>query len=242
MAGRGGSVTTRAAVQSASWDRVIDPLLAAGHRVDRRRQSAARPRRRRRCRQRPGPHDRRAGRARRPLLRRRRDLERRRRRRRDRRARLRQRLRAGPPARTASGSRPSSRAAWSASRRRDRCRGATERPISTSLPRSFHEVFCCGRHRSREAAMPGRDAAPRHPGGTRRAVGRAPAVEARAVVVPDRRAGPHHPGRNPQRFMAARAGARRTIAIAGASHAVPVSRPDATVHPILEAAALRVAA
>jgi hypothetical protein len=28
----------------------------------------------------------------------------------------------------------------------------------------------------------------------------------------------------------------------GASHAITVSRPDATVHPILEAAALRVAA
>ena len=45
-----------------------------GHRVDRRRQPAARPGRRRRGRQRPRPHDRRPGRARRPLLRRRRDL------------------------------------------------------------------------------------------------------------------------------------------------------------------------
>jgi pimeloyl-ACP methyl ester carboxylesterase len=45
-----------------------------------------------------------------------------------------------------------------------------------------------------------------------------------------------------QRFMAGRAGAQRTVAIEGASHAITVSRPDATVHPILEAAALRVAA
>ena len=45
-----------------------------------------------------------------------------------------------------------------------------------------------------------------------------------------------------QRYMAERAQAQRTVAIEGASHALPVSRPDATVHPILEAAALRVAA
>jgi pimeloyl-ACP methyl ester carboxylesterase len=45
-----------------------------------------------------------------------------------------------------------------------------------------------------------------------------------------------------QRFMAHRAQSQRTTAIEGASHAIPVSRPDATVHPILEAAAQRVAA
>jgi pimeloyl-ACP methyl ester carboxylesterase len=45
-----------------------------------------------------------------------------------------------------------------------------------------------------------------------------------------------------QRYMAERARAQRTVAVAGASHAMPVSRPDATIHPILEAAALRVAA
>jgi len=45
-----------------------------------------------------------------------------------------------------------------------------------------------------------------------------------------------------QHQMAARARARRTIAVEGGSHAIAVSRPDATVHPILEAAALRVAA
>jgi pimeloyl-ACP methyl ester carboxylesterase len=45
-----------------------------------------------------------------------------------------------------------------------------------------------------------------------------------------------------QRYMAERARAERTVAVEGASHAIPVSRPDATVHPILEAAAMRVAA
>jgi pimeloyl-ACP methyl ester carboxylesterase len=45
-----------------------------------------------------------------------------------------------------------------------------------------------------------------------------------------------------QRYMAERASAQRTVAVEGASHAILVSRPDATVHPILEAASLRVAA
>jgi pimeloyl-ACP methyl ester carboxylesterase len=46
-----------------------------------------------------------------------------------------------------------------------------------------------------------------------------------------------------QRFMAERARARRTVGIPGASHALAVSRPDATADLILEAAApLRAAA
>ena len=45
-----------------------------------------------------------------------------------------------------------------------------------------------------------------------------------------------------QHHMATRAGARRTIDIPGASHAIAVSHPDATAHLILEAAALRVPA
>jgi pimeloyl-ACP methyl ester carboxylesterase len=45
-----------------------------------------------------------------------------------------------------------------------------------------------------------------------------------------------------QRHMAQRARSERTTVIEGASHAMPVSRPDATVHPILEAAALRATA
>jgi pimeloyl-ACP methyl ester carboxylesterase len=43
-----------------------------------------------------------------------------------------------------------------------------------------------------------------------------------------------------QRYMAVRAHAQRTTAVEGASHAIAVSRPDAVVHPILEAAAMRV--
>src|SRR5262245_48039157 len=45
-----------------------------------------------------------------------------------------------------------------------------------------------------------------------------------------------------QRFMAERAGARRTIEIPGASHAINVSHPEATAQLILEAAAMPVAA
>jgi pimeloyl-ACP methyl ester carboxylesterase len=45
-----------------------------------------------------------------------------------------------------------------------------------------------------------------------------------------------------QRYMAERAHAHRTVAVEGASHAILVSHPAATVHPILEAAAQRVAA
>ena len=45
-----------------------------------------------------------------------------------------------------------------------------------------------------------------------------------------------------QHYMAKRADARRTIEIPGASHAATVAHPDATAHLILEAAALRVAA
>jgi pimeloyl-ACP methyl ester carboxylesterase len=44
-----------------------------------------------------------------------------------------------------------------------------------------------------------------------------------------------------QRFMALRARAERTIDVPGGSHALAVSRPDAVIHPILEAAAQRVA-
>ena len=45
-----------------------------------------------------------------------------------------------------------------------------------------------------------------------------------------------------QRFMAERAHAHRAIEIPGASHAVPVAHPEATAQLILEAEALRVAA
>ena len=45
-----------------------------------------------------------------------------------------------------------------------------------------------------------------------------------------------------QHYMAQRAGARATIEIPGASHAAPVSQPEATANLILEAAASRVTA
>jgi pimeloyl-ACP methyl ester carboxylesterase len=45
-----------------------------------------------------------------------------------------------------------------------------------------------------------------------------------------------------QHFLAERAGARRTIEIPGASHAITVSQPEATAQLILEAAAVRAAA
>jgi pimeloyl-ACP methyl ester carboxylesterase len=44
------------------------------------------------------------------------------------------------------------------------------------------------------------------------------------------------------RFMAERAGSQRTVEIPGASHALPVSQPQAVAEVILEAAAVRVAA
>ena len=44
-----------------------------------------------------------------------------------------------------------------------------------------------------------------------------------------------------QRHMAQRAGAERTVAVEGASHAITVSRPDATVNAILAATAMRAA-
>jgi pimeloyl-ACP methyl ester carboxylesterase len=45
-----------------------------------------------------------------------------------------------------------------------------------------------------------------------------------------------------QRFMAERAGARRTVEIPGASHAITVSQPEATARLILEASAVSVTA
>jgi pimeloyl-ACP methyl ester carboxylesterase len=45
-----------------------------------------------------------------------------------------------------------------------------------------------------------------------------------------------------QRFMAERAGARRTVEVPGASHAISVSQPEATARLILEAAAVPVSA
>ena len=44
-----------------------------------------------------------------------------------------------------------------------------------------------------------------------------------------------------QRYMADRAGSQGTVAIEGASHAITVSRPDATVNAILDAVVVRAA-
>ena len=44
-----------------------------------------------------------------------------------------------------------------------------------------------------------------------------------------------------QRFMANRAGAQRTVAVEGASHAIAISRPDATLGLIFEVSAVRAA-
>jgi pimeloyl-ACP methyl ester carboxylesterase len=44
-----------------------------------------------------------------------------------------------------------------------------------------------------------------------------------------------------QRYMAVHANAHRTVAIPGGSHAITVSHPEAVVHEILEAAAVRAA-
>ena len=85
----------------------------------------------------------------------------------------------------------------------------------------FHDVFCQDIP-AEQAALPAATQ-PRHGRGARRAVGR-PAVEGRAAVLPDRRGGPHAL----QRSLADRAGSQRTVAIDGASHAITVSRPDAT--------------
>ena len=60
----------------------------------------------------------------------------------------------------------------------------------------FHDIFCADVPASQAALMAAMQR-PAHPGGAGRTVGRASAVEARAVMVPDRRGGPHHPPRAP---------------------------------------------
>jgi len=124
----------------------------------------------------------------------------------------------------------------------------TARPVSrgdgtTDLyiaPESFHDVFCQDVPAPRAALLattqrPATQEALVEPSGPRPLWKDVPSWfligEEDRIIPPDL-----------QRFMAERAGAQRTVAIEGASHAITVSRPDATVHPILEAAALRVAA
>jgi pimeloyl-ACP methyl ester carboxylesterase len=125
----------------------------------------------------------------------------------------------------------------------------TARPVSRSdgatdlyiAPDSFHDVFCQDVPEAQAALM----CATQRPA-TRQALveasGERPLwqdVPSWFVIGEEDRIIPAAL----QRYMAERARARRTVAVEGASHAIPVSRPDATVHPILEAAAaLRVPA
>ena len=204
--------------ESASWDAVIDRLLDAGHDVI----AAANPlrglatdaavgQRRRPVRRGPGP-------ARRPLLRRRRDLERRRRRRRDHRARLRQRLRPGAwrELLRAGGQVPRQHA-----RRADASAGAAHRRHDRSVHRAGPRSTTCSARtcpprRPQRLAVTQRPATQEalvEPSGERPAVGRA------AVLVPDRRGGPHHPAGAPALHGASAQARARTIEIPGASHA-----------------------
>jgi len=124
----------------------------------------------------------------------------------------------------------------------------TARPVSRSdgttdlyiAAESFHDVFCQDVPAARAARLsttqrPATQEALVEPSGARPLWKDVPSWfligEEDRIIPPEL-----------QRFMAHRARSQRTIAVEGASHAIPVSRPDATVHPILEAAAMRVAA
>ena len=124
----------------------------------------------------------------------------------------------------------------------------TARPVSRSdgttdlyvAPDSFHDIFC----QDVPAPQAARMAATQRPA-TQEALTEPSAEHPLWKDVPsffliggdDRIIPPEL-----QRYMADRAQAHRVIVVEGASHAVAVSRPDAVVHPILEAAAMRMAA
>jgi pimeloyl-ACP methyl ester carboxylesterase len=157
---------------------------------------------------------------------------------RDRRTRLRRRLRAGARRERlhAIGALPRQHArrrstAGPAQRRHDR-------------PVNHPRTLPCPVRRRRPRAAGGTDgghAAARHAGGAPRASGEHPLWKELPswflIGAEDR----NIPAAL-QHYMAKRAGARRTIEIPGASHAVAVSQPGATADLILEAAALPVAA
>ncbi len=93
-----------------------------------------------------------------------------------------------------------------------------------------------------DGGAPGRDAAARHAGGARRAVRRPAAVDGasrRGSCSARRTATSPPPCSTSWPAAPARAGRSRSP---GASHAISVSHPEATAHLILEAAALPVAA
>jgi pimeloyl-ACP methyl ester carboxylesterase len=115
--------------------------------------------------------------------------------------------------------------------------GTTDFYVATD---SFHDVFCQDVSASQAARMavtqrPATMEALTEPSGQRPLWNDVPSWfvigEEDRIIPPEL-----------QRFMAHRARAQRTTAIEGAAHALPVSRPNAVVHPILEAAAMRVAA
>ena len=124
----------------------------------------------------------------------------------------------------------------------------TARPVTRSdgttdlyiAPESFHDVFCQDLPEAQAARMaatqrPATQEALVEPSGDHPLWKDVPSWfligEEDRIIPPDL-----------QRHMALRARSQRTVAVEHASHAILVSRPDATVHVILEAAALRVAA
>jgi pimeloyl-ACP methyl ester carboxylesterase len=115
--------------------------------------------------------------------------------------------------------------------------GTTDFYVATD---SFHDVFCQDVSESQAARLavtqrPATQEALTEPSGDRPLWKDVPSWfligEEDRIIPPEL-----------QRFMAHRARSQRTVAVEGASHGLPVSRPDAAVHPILEAAAMRVAA
>ena len=124
----------------------------------------------------------------------------------------------------------------------------TARPVPRSdgttdlyvAPDSFHDVFCQDVPAPQAALMaatqrPATQEALTEPSGDRPLWKDVPSWfligEEDRIIPPEL-----------QRFMAERAGSRRTSRVAGASHAITVSQPDAVVELILEAARLPTAA
>jgi pimeloyl-ACP methyl ester carboxylesterase len=107
-------------------------------------------------------------------------------------------------------------------------------------PDSFHDIFCQDVPAQKAAPMavtqrPATQEALTEPSGERPLFKQVPSwflIGEEDHIIPAEL----------QRYMADRARARRTVAVEGASHAITVSRPDMAVHSILEAAAQHVPA
>jgi pimeloyl-ACP methyl ester carboxylesterase len=124
----------------------------------------------------------------------------------------------------------------------------TARPVPRSngttdlyiAPDSFHEIFCQDVPAPQAAVMcatqrPATQEALTEPSGERPLWKSVPSwflTGEEDLIIPPAL----------QRYMAERAGARRTVELPGASHAAAVSQPDATARLILEATPLRAAA